>query len=131
MMTHKQAARKIFELQCQICKAMAHPGRLEIVDLLNKRDMSAADLLAELETSKANLSKHMMVLIQAGIVDATRDGRKVSYRLTYPEIHEACTIMRSILYRRLKQGEKLASAISVPVGSLESIDAPVSCGITP
>ncbi len=110
-MTNKQAARKIFALQCQICKSMAHPMRLEIVDLLNRHDMSAASLLAELETSKANLSKHMAILIQAGIVDATRDGREVSYRLTYPEIHEACRIMRSILYRRLKQGEKLASTI--------------------
>ncbi len=110
-MTSKQAARKVFELQCQICKSMAHPVRLEIVDLLNRRDMTASALLEELETSKANLSKHMAILIQAGIVDATRDGREVSYRLGYPEIHEACMIMRSILYRRLKQGERLASAI--------------------
>ncbi len=115
-MTNKQAARKIFELQCQICKSMAHPMRLEIVDLLNKHDMSAAALLEELETSKANLSKHMTILLQAGIVDSARDGRQVSYRLTYPEIHEACRIMRSILYRRLKQGEKLASTIGSPRG---------------
>ncbi len=115
-MTNKQAARKIFELQCQICKSMAHPARLEIVDLLNKHDMSASALLEELGTSKANLSKHMTVLLQAGIVDATRDGRQVSYRLVYPEIHEACRIMRSILYRRLKQGERLASSIRSPRG---------------
>jgi DNA-binding transcriptional ArsR family regulator len=113
-MTNKQAARKILELQCQIFKSMAHPMRLAIVDLLNRKDMSAAALLRELGTSKANLSKHMAILIQAGIVDSMRDGRQVSYRLTYPEINEACTIMRSILYRRLKQGEKLASAISSP-----------------
>lgn len=49
---------------------------------------------------------------QAGIVDAIRDGRQVSYRLSHPQIHEARVIMRSILYQRLKQGEKLASAIS-------------------
>ncbi len=110
-MTNRQAARKIFEMQCQICKSMAHPMRLEIVELLNRKDMSAASLLVELETSKANLSKHMTILLQAGIVDATRVGRQVSYRLAYPEIHEACRIMRSILYRRLKQGQQLASAI--------------------
>jgi ArsR family transcriptional regulator len=111
MTKNKQALRKIFEMQCQICKSMAHPVRLEIVELLNKHVMSAAALLDELETSKANLSKHMAILMQAGIVDATRDGRQVSYRLSHPQIHEACVIMRSILYQRLKQGEKLASAI--------------------
>jgi ArsR family transcriptional regulator len=107
----RQAARKVFQMQCQICKAMAHPARLEIVELLNLRNMSAAVLIGQLETSKANLSKHMAILMQVGIVDATRDGRNVSYRLTHPEIHEACKIMRSVLYRRLKQGEKLASTI--------------------
>jgi DNA-binding transcriptional ArsR family regulator len=113
---NKQAARKIFEMQCQICKAMAHPARLEIVDLLNKREMPAAALIEELQTSKANLSKHMSMLMQVGIVAATRDGRQVSYRLTHPEIHDACQIMRSILYQRLKQGEKLASAIGPAKG---------------
>jgi ArsR family transcriptional regulator len=111
MTKDKQTARKIFEMQCQICKAMAHPTRLEIVELLHGHEMSAAALLEALETSKANLSKNMAMLVQAGIVDAIRDGRQVSYRLSHPQIHEACVIMRSILYQRLKQGEKLASAI--------------------
>jgi ArsR family transcriptional regulator, virulence genes transcriptional regulator len=111
MLKNRQAARKIFEMQCQICKAMAHPVRLEIVELLSKKGMPAAALLEELQTSKANLSKHMSMLLQVGIVEAMRDGRQVSYRLSHPEIHEACQIMRSILYQRLKQGEKLASAI--------------------
>jgi ArsR family transcriptional regulator len=116
LIKNKQAARKIFELQCQICKALAHPARLEIVELLSRREMSAAALLEELQTSKANLSKHMSMLLQVGIVEAIRNGRQVSYRLTHAEIHEACLIMRSILYQRLKQGEKLASAIHVPKG---------------
>ena len=103
--------RKIFEMQCQICKAVAHPVRLEIVDLLSKREMGASAMITALETSKANLSKHVNQLVQAGVVDQRRKGRQVYYRLSHPEIHEACCIMRSILYRRLKQGQKLATAI--------------------
>ena len=109
--TDRRELRRIFEMQCQICKAMGHPMRLEIVDLLNARSMPASELIATLETSKANLSKHMNQLIQAGIVEPNRDGRQISYRLKHPEIHKACTIMRSILYQQLKEGEKLASAI--------------------
>ena len=113
-MKNRDTARKIFEMQCQICKSMAHPARLEIVELLSRRPMSAAALIEELETSKANLSKHMAQLQQAGIVEARRNGRQVSYKLSHPEIHEACTIMRSILYQRLKQGERLAFALHAP-----------------
>jgi DNA-binding transcriptional ArsR family regulator len=107
----KKALQKIFEMQCEICKALGHPLRLAIVNRLRDQDTSATDLLAELEISKANLSKHMALLTRSGIVDSRREGRQLYYRLTDPEIHQACAIMRSILYRRLKAGEKLASAI--------------------
>ncbi len=115
MTKDKKALRKIFEMQCQICKAMGHPARLEIVDLLNGREISASELLDSLETTKANLSKHMTLLVQAGIVDQRRDGRQVYYRLTHPERHQPSTIMRSILLRRLKREEKLASALGATV----------------
>jgi DNA-binding transcriptional ArsR family regulator len=108
---NKKLLQKIFEMQCEICKALGHPLRLAIVDRLNAREASAADLIAELEISKANLSKHMALLAHGGIVESRREGRQIFYRLTDPGIHQACAIMRSILYRRLKQGERLASAI--------------------
>jgi DNA-binding transcriptional ArsR family regulator len=107
----KTALRKIFEMQCEICKALAHPLRLAIVDRLNAGETSASDLIADLGVSKANLSKHISLLVHNGIVESRRDGRQLFYSLTDPEIHKACSIMRSILYRRLKEGEKLASAI--------------------
>jgi ArsR family transcriptional regulator len=108
---NRKLLQKIFEMQCEICKALGHPLRLAIVDRLKAGESSAADLIKELELSKANLSKHMTLLAHAGIVDSRRDGRQICYRLTDPAINEACSMMRSILYRRLKQQEKLASAL--------------------
>jgi len=114
MTQDRSMLRRIFEMQCEICKAVAHPLRLEIVDHLSRREMGASALLTTLDTSKANLSKHMTQLIHAGIVEQRRDGRQVYYRLSHPEIHEACCIMRSVLYRRLKRGQELATAIRPP-----------------
>lgn len=108
---NKWLLNKIFEMQCEICKALGHPLRLAIVDRLKDGETAAADLIAELGLSKANLSKHIALLAHGGIVESRREGRQIFYRLTDPEIHRACTMMRSILYRRLKKGEKLASAI--------------------
>ena len=108
---NKRLLEKIFEMQCEICKALGNPLRLAIVDRLNEGETAAADLIVELEISKANLSKHMTLLTHGGIVEVRREGRQIFYRLTDPEIHQACAIMRSILYRRLKMAEKLASAI--------------------
>lgn len=108
----KQAAlKKIFQMQCEICKSLAHPLRLAIVDRLNDGETAASELIADLGISKANLSKHISLLVRNGIVESRRNGRKLFYTLTDPKIHKACAIMRSILYKRLKEGEKLASAI--------------------
>lgn len=104
--------KKIFQMQCEICKSLAHPVRLQIVDRLNQGQASAADLLKVLGISKGNLSKHVSLLVRSGVVMSSRRGRHIFYRLTDPEIHKACTIMRTILYNKLKMGEELASAIS-------------------
>ncbi len=105
------AIQKILELQCEICKALAHPARLAIVDLLSDKEAAAAELIEALGISKTNISKNMNLLIHAGIVEGRREGRQVFYRLSDPQIQTACSIMKSILYRRLKQGESLALAI--------------------
>jgi DNA-binding transcriptional ArsR family regulator len=107
----KKLLQKIFQMQCEICKSLGHPLRLAIVNQLKDGNASAADLITNLGISKANLSKHMSILAHGGIVESRREGRNIFYHLTDPEIHKACAIMRSILYRRLKQGEKLASAM--------------------
>jgi len=108
---NQSVQKQIFEMQCTICKSLAHPVRLQIVDRLNKGEASAAELLRVLRISKGNLSKHMSLLVQSGIVESLRRGRQIFYSLTDPEIHKACAIMRTILLHRLEQGGKLASAI--------------------
>lgn len=115
--TNKALQQKIFQMQCDICKALANPLRMAIVDSLDNREMAAADLIAELGISKVNLSKHMALLIHGGIVESRRNGRQIFYRLIDPEIRKACAIMSSVLYRRLKRGERLASAINVAKAS--------------
>jgi DNA-binding transcriptional ArsR family regulator len=110
--TDEAALQKMYQMQCDICKALAHPLRLAILNRLGNEETAAADLIADLGISKGNLSKHMSLLAYSGIVESRRDGRQILYRLTDPEIHKACEVMRSILYRRLKKGEKLALAIS-------------------
>ena len=110
----RQALKRIFELQCQICKAMSHPLRLEIVELMSRDEIPANRLLTRLGTSKANLSKHMNQLVRTGIAEQRREGRQVFYRLTHPDIHEACAIMRNIMVRRIRREEQLAFSSASP-----------------
>lgn len=65
---------------------LAEPTRLRLVDRLRGREASVHALAAELGTSQQNVSKHLMLLADAGMVARRKDGNSVYYRIADPEI---------------------------------------------
>ncbi len=102
---------KIFELQAGICGTLANPKRLKILHLLKDGEMAVSDMVRAMGISKANLSQHLALLKQAGILSARREGLAIYYRLALPRITEACGIMREVLLDALREREGLAKAI--------------------
>src|SRR4030067_2676472 len=98
---------EIFELPADICKTFANSKRLEIIDALRDQEMTASQLLMRIDTSKANLSQHMKVLVEKGVVVSRRDGVKVYYRLSDERITKACDLMREVLIKRLELNSKI------------------------
>lgn len=98
---------EILERQVLICKAFANSTRLHILDLLGKRDWSAADIQKELGISKANLSQHAMVLRSAGVVVRRREGKQVFFSLAMPEVKKACQLIQHVLRAQIRNGQRL------------------------
>lgn len=95
--------RKLFELQAELCKTLANPKRLEILEILKEHSEISVNELAELlEIPKANTSQHLAVLRQAGVVATRKDGINVYYSLRSTKISEACSLTRQILLERLE-----------------------------
>ena len=61
--------------------AMAEPRRREIVDLLANGERPVNDLVAELDLAQPQVSKHLRVLREVGVVDVREQGRRRLYRL--------------------------------------------------
>jgi ArsR family transcriptional regulator len=102
---------KIFELQADICLALANPKRLQILSLLKNGEMSVGEMVRTMKVPKANLSQHLSILRQKGIVLARREGTNIYYRIGHPKITEACSIMRGVLVESLRTQEILAKQI--------------------
>lgn len=102
---------KIFELQADICLALANPKRLQILNLLKSGEMSAGEIVKVMRIPKANLSQHLSVLRQKGIVLSRREGTNIFYHIAHQKITEACSIMRSVLIESLRTQEILAKQI--------------------
>src|SRR5215472_13952647 len=101
----------IYRLQAEICRALGHPRRLAILDLLADGEKSTADLLHALRASKVNLSQHLAVMKHAGLVTVRQEGRNTFYRLTFREITDACHLTRAVLARKLRQTSRWAAEL--------------------
>jgi len=99
--------RQIYKLHASICHTLANPKRLEIIDKLRARELSVTALAEAMKISQANLSQHLAIMRQMGIVTTRREGLNVFYKLSNPKIVKACDLMRQVLLEHLETGAKL------------------------
>ena len=97
----------LFVRHAEICKTLSNPRRLEIINALrDSKELTASQLLELIDTSKANLSQHMAVLVQKGVVKSRREGINVFYQLADERITKACDIMREVLISNMEAEAK-------------------------
>lgn len=73
-----------YEARARIIKALAHPSRLYIVDLLNDEDKCVCELTEKVGADMSTVSKHLSILKGAGIVTDEKRGTQVYYSLSVP-----------------------------------------------
>jgi ArsR family transcriptional regulator, virulence genes transcriptional regulator len=94
--------RNLYKLHASICHTLANPKRLEIIDKLRAGELSVTELVKALKISQSNLSQHLSVMRQRGIVTTRREGLNVFYRLSNSKITQACDLMRQVLLENLE-----------------------------
>jgi ArsR family transcriptional regulator len=108
----RQTSIEIHELHARLCKAIADPKRLLIITELRHGPMTVGDLSEALEMSQSNTSQHLAVLRERGIVEATKDGLNVYYRLSSKKVLKAIDLLREFMVEQLGDGSRLSKAAS-------------------
>jgi DNA-binding transcriptional ArsR family regulator len=85
-----------YQRQAAICKAFANPTRLQLLDLLARKERWASELQEGLGISKANLSQHLSVLRAAGVVSTQREGKQLYCGISMPEVRETAALLRNM-----------------------------------
>lgn len=93
----------MYELHAEVCKTLANPKRIEIINRLRSGEKSVSWLLEKTGLLKANLSQHLSVMRQQGIVKARKDGLSAFYRIANPKIVKACDLMREVLFEQMEE----------------------------
>ncbi len=94
-------AAEINELHARVCKGLADPKRLLIINELRDGPRSVGDLAEALGVSQPNVSRHLAVLRDRGFVTTERFGSSVHYTLTSPKILQAMDLLREFMTEEL------------------------------
>ncbi|SDT11470.1 ArsR/SmtB family transcription factor [Microlunatus soli] len=111
----------LYGIKAELFKALAHPARIQILEVLAADPESTApvaQLLGATGAEPSALSQHLAVLKKAGVVESRRAANAVFYRLTEPLVAELLGVARAFLLRRLAGGDTspdlLAAARELP-----------------
>jgi ArsR family transcriptional regulator len=100
---HSEFTKPLYQTKASLFKALAHPARLAALEVLaaDPTLQAPVSLLQEVTGSEPSaLSQHLALLKQSGIVESTRSGNTVVYRLTEPLIAELLVVARAFLITR-------------------------------
>lgn len=101
------AENRIYEMQVRICKALANPTRMRILDLLGKKTYTVSGLQRELGIPLANVSVQLATLRAAGVVVTEKKGKQVFCSLSLPEVRQACHFIRRVLKAQVRNAQNL------------------------
>ena len=96
---------ELYQLHASVCKGLADPKRLLIIDALRDGEVTVTDLVDALEIPQANVSQHLAVLRDKGLVSSRRDGQWAYYSLTSPKIIQAVDLLRQVMHEQLDPAE--------------------------
>jgi len=105
-MKKKNSDQENYELQARICKALANPVRLHLIEMLGKKERWASELQEGLGISKANLSQHLSVLRAAGVVSTQRDGKQIYCGIALPQIKQASLLLKTLTKEAARSGRR-------------------------
>lgn len=87
---------KPYKPQSDLFKAVSHPVRLAILEILRDGEQCVCHMEAMLKLRQAYISQHLMVLREAGVLADRRDGWNMYYRIVKPEIFTVLDAMNAM-----------------------------------
>ncbi len=92
-----------YELHANLCRIFANPRRLEIINVLRDKELNVTEILKSMNISKTNLSQHLSLMKDRGIVKIRRDGQHIYYSIANQKIVQTYDLMSTVLRELLDQ----------------------------
>jgi len=96
--------------KAELFKALSHPVRIQILELLRTGEMTVSDLQAELGIEMSSVSQQLAVLRGRQLVVARREGTSVHYQVVDPQLFGLLDVARAVFDRHLVSLQAMANA---------------------
>ena len=103
--------QRVFEKQAEVINAMAHPVRIAIIDFLKDGEQCVCDIAEQIGSERSNVSRHLSVMVNAGILEYRKDGLKVIYKLKCPCILDFFSCISGVLKQRAKDDSEILKVL--------------------
>lgn len=107
MVDHKE----LYKLHADFCKFMANSKRIEILFLLGESELCVDEIATKMNVRVPNISQHLAVMRDRGVVEVRREGTKMYYKLSNPKTLQACIIMRDAMVEQMEKTMKLIKGL--------------------
>lgn len=97
----------IHQIEAEFFRALGHPARVRILDLLRNGEMTVRDLQAELEIDSSGASQHLSAMRRQGLLEARREGTSVYHRVRDPRIFQLLGSAREVISSHLAEASAL------------------------
>jgi ArsR family transcriptional regulator len=101
----------LFEKQADIVKAIAHPIRIAIVDFLKDGEQCVCDIAEHIGSEQSNVSRHLSVMVSAGVLEHRKEGLWMIYKLKCPCILDFFTCISGVLKNEAKESSRLLTTL--------------------
>jgi DNA-binding transcriptional ArsR family regulator len=96
--------------KAELFKALGHPVRIRILELLRDGERSVSDMQSGLEIEMSSVSQQLAVLRARGLVSGRREGTTVYYSVVDPQVYDLLDTARAMFQRQLTELQEMAEA---------------------
>ena len=100
-----------YEKQAEIAKAIGHPLRVAIIDFLKDGEQCVCDIAQHVGSERSNISRHLSVMVRAGVLGYRKEGLKVIYKLKTPCILDFFSCVTVVIKQQAKESERLLKSM--------------------
>ena len=101
----------LYERQAKIAKAVAHPLRMAVIDFLKDGELCVCEIAERVGSERSNISRHLAVMVHAGVLTCRKDGLKVFYSLKTPCVAEWLSCITRVVKQQARDNEKLLASL--------------------